>query len=326
MIALFFIDWNLFLPRFNRDQKILFRRLFLENEFSTSIYFLYTHIRFSLRLYFGLYLKILFQRSSFDFFIQSFAYGSTKGRDIKIWKLKDRVRVRYWEMTRDDSWWWFLKEINPNPIYRGKFLIDNFTAWSNSVRSTTVSSPMGPTAGDPNTTRLYLLFHGYTSTLWERMKWPAKTATRYRTRCRRATTTEEASVEGCARRVLHAATVNGEATSFPRPIRIQGGCGWTQGRPMTRAQPWEFAAVGLQLEMFCTVLIFRPDDEMPGKHEKIVAAHGFPAGWKISSIRAETISPRFNFSRMRERWKMFTITIRFYLMKLIFSTKRIEIL
>ena len=109
---------------------------------------------------------------------------------------------------------------------------------------------MGPTAGDPNTTRLYLLFHGYTSTLWERMKWPAKTATRYRTRCRRATTTEEASVEGCARRVLHAATVNGEATSFPRPIRIQGGCGWTQGRPMTRAQPWEFAAVGLQLEMF----------------------------------------------------------------------------
>lgn len=46
---------------------------------------------------------------------------------------------------------------------------------------------MGP-AGDP-TTRLYLLFHGYTSTLWERMKWPAKTATRYRTRCRRATTT-----------------------------------------------------------------------------------------------------------------------------------------
>lgn len=137
---------------------------------------------------------------------------------------------------------------------------------------------MGPTAGDPNTTRLYLLFHGYTSTLWERMKWPAKTATRYRTRCRRATTTEEASVEGCARRVLHAATVNGEATSFPRPIRIQGGCGWTQGRPMTRAQPWEFAAVGLQLEMFCTVLIFRPDDEMPGKHEKIVAAHGFPAG------------------------------------------------
>lgn len=51
-------------------------------------------------------------------------------------------------------------------------------------------------------------------------------------------------MEGCARRVLHAATVNGEATSFPRPIRIQGGCGWTQGRPMTRAQPWEFAAVG----------------------------------------------------------------------------------
>lgn len=131
---------------------------------------------------------------------------------------------------------------------------------------------MGP-AGDP-TTRLYLLFHGYTSTLWERMKWPVKTATRYRTRCRR-NYNEEALVEGCARRVLHAATVNGEATSFPRPIRIQGGCGWTQGRPMTRAQPWEFAAVGLQLEMFCTVLIFRPDDEMPGKHEKIVGSTVF---------------------------------------------------
>lgn len=82
-------------------------------------------------------------------------------------------------------------------------------------------------------------------------------------------------MEGCARRVLHAATVNGEATSFPRPIRVQGGCGWTQGRPMTRAQSWEFAAVGLQLEMFCTVLIFRPDDEMPGKHEKIVATTVF---------------------------------------------------
>ena len=57
---------------------------------------------------------------------------------------------------------------------------------------------------------------------------------------------------------------------------------------MTRAQPWEFAAVGLQLEMFSTVLIFRPDDEMPGKHGKIANIGRFSAIKNIvDSTRSE---------------------------------------
>lgn len=222
---------------------------------------------------------------------------------------------------------WFLKEINPNPgsYLSGKIPYRQFYSLiQQQFGQRLLAVPWVQQRGIQIQPGCIYYFTG-TRVLYG-SGWSGRLKRQHDTgRVVDATTTEEASVEGCARRVLHAATVNGEATSFPRPIRIQGGCGWTQGRPMTRAQPWEFAAVGLQLEMFCTVLIFRPDDEMPGKHEKIVAAHGFPAEWwKISSIRAETISPRFNFSRMRERWKMFTITVRFYLIKLIFSNIIIE--
>mgnify|MGYP004580738403 CR=1 FL=1 len=70
------------------------------------------------------------------------------------------------------------------------------------------------------------------------------------------------------------------------------------GPPMTRAQPWEFAAVGLQLEMFSTVLICRPDDEMPGKHGKIARHRRLFRDEKYSSIRRRP--ERFNSPGWKE--------------------------
>lgn len=80
---------------------------------------------------------------------------------------------------------------------------------------------------------------------------------------------------------------------------------------MTRAQPWEFAAVGLQLEMFCTVLIFRPDDEMPGKHEKIVASMVFHGRMK-NIVRSRGHRRVLILIEEGDDEKCLPITVRFY--------------
>lgn len=89
----------------------------------------------------------------------------------------------------------------------------------------------------------------------DQMKWPAKTPTRYE-RVVDATTSMSTRVYVCLCFTCRHVTV--QATSFSLAYTYTGWPRWwvDAGPPMTRAQPWEFAAVRLQLEMFCTVLIF----------------------------------------------------------------------